>query len=150
MKDGLCWLLRPTFHPGFTIWDTSAPPQAHELSSTANNGRYPKIVGFEECSMVPDSIPRTLSIETIDITAGCITGISFRLYPSLQWKKFDVFVHTKNDKPTSCVKSSKFVFMPLPADDEILWLQLRSSKHASSLMVCSDMSHYSLLAGSLF
>ncbi|CAJ0538837.1 Ff.00g067520.m01.CDS01 [Fusarium sp. VM40] len=139
-KDGLCWLLHPTFHPGFTIWDTSAPPQALELSSTANNGRYPKIVGFEECSMVPDSIPRTLSIETIDITARCITGISFRLSPSLQWKKFDVFVHDKSKKPTSCTKSGKFVFMPLPTDDEILWLQLRSSKHASSLMVKTKLS----------
>jgi hypothetical protein len=151
VKDGLCWLLHPTFHPGFTIWDTSAPPQALELSSTANNGRqvFPKIVGFKECSMVPDSIPRTLSIETIDITARCITGISFRLYPSLEWKKFDVFIHTESNKPTSYAKSSRFVFMPLPADDEILWLQLRSNKHASSLMVCSDMSYHSVSTGPL-
>ncbi|KAM0207678.1 hypothetical protein ACHAQI_007475 [Fusarium lateritium] len=128
MKDGLCWLLCTIYHPGFTIWDTSAPPQALELSSATSNGRqnFPKIIGFNECDMVPDFIPRNFSIETIDITASHITGISFRFYTLDDWQKFDVFVHTESDKPSSHAKPDTLVFMPLPANDEILWLQVET------------------------
>jgi hypothetical protein len=149
MKDGLCWLLNPASYPGFMIWDTSAPPQALELSYATSKGRkvLPKIVGFKDCSMVPDLIPLNLSIETFGITASYITGISFRFYSSREWEKFEVFLHAESHKPTYQTKFSYLVFMPLPANDEILWLQLRSSRHASSLMVFFDMSYQSLLTG---
>jgi hypothetical protein len=97
--------------------------------------------------MVPDLIPRTLSIETVDITASRITGMSFRFYFSLEWEKFEVFVHTKSNELISHIYPNEFVFMPLSANDEILWLQLRSNGHAPSLMVCSNMSHHFLLTG---
>ncbi|KAF4965686.1 hypothetical protein FSARC_6526 [Fusarium sarcochroum] len=110
-EDGICWVDCPDSH----ALNTAAPPLC-----------------FEGCSMISKGALKCPYFETISVNSSDITGITFYLKRTgFETSVFDIVCHTRAypQKPVRVLTCDYElpVYLPMPPNDRILWLQVRSS-----------------------